>query len=170
VTVVVPPALRVATAAPLWRRFVAWILDGVLALVPIGIALVLSTGGPRSVFIGLGLAASLLVAIANDIVLVVRDGQSVGRRLLAIRVLDSHSMSPPRLGQVILRNIIGGGAVGIGWQPVAFLPAFLVIGPWPIICYGFAVADRRWHRGLNDRWAHTVVIDVAGERPERAGA
>jgi RDD family len=164
VTVVIPPALRVATAAPLWRRFVAWILDGLLALAPIGIALAISTSGPRSVFMGLGFAASLLVAIGNDIVLVARDGQSIGRRLLAIKVLDSHSMSPPLVWQVIWRNIVGGAGFGFAWQPLAFLPLLVVVGPWPIICYGFAVADRRWHRGLNDRWAHTVVIDVAGER------
>jgi hypothetical protein len=38
----------------------------------------------------------------------------------------------------------------------------VVISPWPIICYAFAVTDKRWHRGLNDRWASTVVIDVRG--------
>jgi uncharacterized RDD family membrane protein YckC len=163
VTIVVPPELRIATAAPLWRRFVAWVLDGLLPLVPILVAATTSRGHPRSVLTALAIATALLVAIANSIVLVARDGQSLGRRLLAIKVLDSHSMSPPSVPQVIFRNIIGGASFGLGWHPFAFLPLFLVAGPWPFICYGFAVADRRWHRALNDRWAHTVVIDVAGE-------
>ena len=163
-TVIVPPELRVATAAPLWRRFVAWSLDGLLPLVPILIAAVPSTGHPRSLLMALGIGTALLIAITNSIVLVARDGQSIGRRLLAIKVLDSHSMSPPGVTQVIFRNIIGGASFGFGWHPFAFFPGFLIVGPWPFICYGFAVADRRWHRALNDRWAHTVVIDVAGER------
>jgi uncharacterized RDD family membrane protein YckC len=156
---------RVATKASLWRRFVAALVDGAISLLPILLALIVSwAGGPDAVF-ALGFLGSLAIVIANDIALVARTGQSIGRRLLGVRVVDSSKMTPPNLGQVIFRTVLSGTGIGIAWRPIAAIPALgILIGPWPLICYGFAVADRRWHRGLNDRWAHTVVIDVRAER------
>ena len=124
-----------------------------------------AAGGPRTALVSLAVFAAIAIAIANDVALVARSGQSVGRRWLGICVLDSHTMKPPHVGQVIVRNIVGGASFGIGLQPFAFLPGLmLIIGPWPIICYAPAIADRRWHRGLNDRWAHTVVIDLLADQ------
>jgi uncharacterized RDD family membrane protein YckC len=153
---------RVAAAAPLWRRFVACIIDGLLAMAPLAVVVLATHDGVlRSALVALALVAALLIGIGNGIVLVVRSGQSLGRRWFGIQVLDSHRMVPPDVWQVILRNIVGGVGFGIGWHPFGFLPGFMVIvSPWPIICYIPALIDRRWHRGLNDRWAHTVVIDL----------
>ena len=159
------PPTRAAAAAPLVRRFVAWLVDGALAGAPIVLALVATAGGgPRTALVSLAVVAAIAIGITNDIVLVARSGQSVGRRWLGICVLDSHAMQPPAVGQVIVRNIVGGASFGIAWHPFANLALIFVIGPWPIICYAPAVADRRWHRGLNDRWAHTVVIDLLAEQ------
>jgi hypothetical protein len=88
--------------------------------------------------------------------------------LLGIQIVDSYTMTPPSgwqvFGRNFLKHLLG---VGMAWHPFGGIPGFVVIvGPWPIICFVPAVADRRWHRGLHDRWSHTVVIDV---RPERAG-
>jgi RDD family len=160
-----PHILRVATAAPLWRRFVAWLVDGAIAAAPIVLAYaVTSSGGLRTVAMSVAFIAAITIAIVNGIVLVARSGQSIARRWLGISILDSHTMLPPHVGQVILRNFIGGSTFGIGWHPFAFLPSLMVIiGPWPIINYAPAIANRRWHRGLNDRWAHTVVIDLLAD-------
>ena len=157
---------HVATAASLWRRFFALLVDSAFAFFPILCALAVSwVGGPRTALLVVGVLGSIAIAIANDIALVVRTGHSVGRRVFDIRVVDSSTMVPPSVGQVIFRNFIGGSVWGVVWHPIAAIPAFgIIVGPWPLICYGFAVADRRWHRGLNDRWAHTVVIDVRRER------
>ena len=157
-----PPTRRVATAAPLWRRLVASIVDGLLALAPLAVVgLATNDGGLRSALVAIALLAALLIGIGNGIVLVARSGQSLGRRWLGIQVLDSHRMVPPDVWQVIWRNIVGGLGFGVGWHPFWFLPGFMVIvSPWAIICYIPAIIDRRWHRGLNDRWAHTVVIDL----------
>lgn len=155
---------RVATKASLLRRFVAALVDGALSFLPILLALIVSwAGGPE--LYALGFLGLIAIVSANDIALVARTGQSIGRRLLGVRVVDISKMTPPKVGQVIFRTVLSGTGTGIAWRPIAALPAFgILIGPWPLICYGFAVADRRWHRGLNDRWAHTVVIDVRGER------
>jgi uncharacterized RDD family membrane protein YckC len=121
-------------------------------------------GGPRRALVAIAFVAAIAIVIANDIALVARSGQSVGRRWLGICVLDSHTMLPPSVGQVIFRNVLGGAQFGLAWHPFSFWPGFmLIIGPWPIACYAPAIADRRWHRGLNDRWAHTVVIDVLAD-------
>jgi len=83
-----------------------------------------------------------------------------GKWLLGIQIVDSHTMVPPRGRQVVLRNLFKYGLnVGIPWHPFAGAP-MIVLGPWPIICFASAIADRSWHRGPHDRGAHTVVIDV----------
>jgi len=108
---------------------------------------------------------ALVAAAMNDVALVVRSGQSTGRRLLGLRVVDSATMTPPRVGEVLWRNILAGANFGVVWHPVAALSALaLTVGPWPVINYAFAVGDRGWHRALSDRWSRTVVIDVRRER------
>lgn len=154
---------RIATKASLWRRFVAALADGAISFLPLLFALIVSWAGGPQLF-ALGFLGLIAIVAANDIALVARTGQSIGRRLLGVRVVDSSKMTPPNLGQVIFRTVLSGTGTGVAWRPIAAIPAFgILIGPWPLICYGFAVADRRWHRGLNDRWAHTVVIDVRAE-------
>jgi uncharacterized RDD family membrane protein YckC len=154
---------RAATAAPLTRRFVAWILDSAIVLIPAALALTIARHHGPGLDVALLVVAAIVLAVINQLALVVRTGQSVGRRLFDIRVVDSTAMIPPRVGQVLWRNFIGGANVGILWHPIAALPN-VALGPWPLICYGFAVADGRWHRAVNDRWSHTVVIDVRQER------
>ena len=157
----VAPVRAVATAASLARRFLAGLIDFALATAPITLAVILRLplGAPPSAWIAVALA-SASIWIVNDLVVVARTGQSVGRRYLGIRVLDSHAMIPPTFGQVVFRNLVAEAAIGIAWHPFTSIPIFIVLGPWPVICYTPAVKDRRWHRALHDRWAHTVVIDV----------
>jgi hypothetical protein len=156
-----PPSGMVAAAAPLGRRFLAALIDFVLASAPITLAVILRLplGAQPIAWIAVALA-SASIWIVNDLVSVARTGQSVGRRYLGIQVLDSHAMNPPTLGQVALRNLVAEAAIGIAWHPFTGIPMFFVLGPWPLICYAPAVADRRWHRALHDRWSHTVVIEL----------
>jgi uncharacterized RDD family membrane protein YckC len=156
---------HVAASCSLSRRFIAWLLDSAILLSPVGTALALApAAGSRGTLVLLALLCSLVIAIGNDWIFVVRTGQSIGRRILGVRVVDSATMMPARAGQVLLRSLVGGATVGIAWHPIAALPTlFVLLGPWPLICYGFAAADRQWHRALNDRWSHTVAIDVRHE-------
>jgi uncharacterized RDD family membrane protein YckC len=111
------------------------------------------------------LIAVFAIYIVNEYVLVARTGQSLGKRLLAMRVVDSSTMRPPRVGQIMWRDIVMSGINGFGWHP--FGGAF-VVSPWPIVVFAAALLDTQWHRGLHDRWAHTLVIDVRGERTRNA--
>jgi uncharacterized RDD family membrane protein YckC len=90
-------------------------------------------------------------------------GSSVGRRLFGMRVVDSTTMAPPRFGQIIWRYAVQSASFGFAWHPFGS-SLMLVVGPWPLICFAPALFDEHWHRGLHDRLAHTVVIDVRGER------
>ena len=148
-----PETRRVATASPLWRRFAAWIADWALAFSPVGLVYVATDpGGLRDALELFALIATIVIAIANDIMLVARTGQSIGRKLCGIIVLDSRTMLPPLTEQAFLRCVLGTGAGGLVaalWLPICFIPAFI---------------DRQWHRGLNDRWAHTVVIDLLADQ------
>jgi hypothetical protein len=124
-----------------------------LAFSPIGLVYVVTDpGGLRDMLALFALIATIVIAIANDIVLVARTGQSIGRKLCGISVLDSGTMLPPLTAQAFLRGVLGsgaGGLVAVVWLPICFIPAFI---------------DRHWHRGLNDRWAHTVVIDLLADQ------
>jgi len=149
---------EVASAAALWCRLVAEVVDVCLDLCPL--VLIVALG--RTVGSVLASIGVIAIVVVNEFVLVVRRGQSVGKRWLAIQIVDSHTMTPPGGWQVAWRNFLKNVQIfGIGWHPFGGVPGFMVIvSPWPIICYAPAIADRRWHRGLHDRWSHTVVIDV----------
>jgi uncharacterized RDD family membrane protein YckC len=86
----------------------------------------------------------------------------LGKRLFAMRVVDSSTMRPPGRGQAFWRYGLRSAVVGIGWHP--FGGTIFTVGPWPFVCFAPALFDKQWHRGLHDRLAHTVVIDVRGER------
>ena len=110
---------RVARPAPPTRRFAAWILDSALVLSLLVIAQL--TGAPDAIVIVLFIAA-IAMAIANELVLVVRTGQSIGRRVFAVKVLDSNRMTPPGTWQVIWRNLVAGPGFGMAWHPISALP------------------------------------------------
>lgn len=149
---------RAARPAPISRRFAAFVLDEVLVALPLIVAEVTRASNWT---IALAFVASVVLSIANGVVLVVRSGQSVGRRVFALKVLDSNRMTPPGAWQVIWRNTLAGPGIGFAWHPISALPGFIVIlSPWPLICYGTILFDRRWRRGLHDRWSRTVVVDA----------
>lgn len=154
----------VAKAAPLHRRIAALVVDlgidssPILLLTAIGWFADGALFGACVALFGIG---AIAVVMINEYALVVSRGQSVGKRLLGIQVVDSHTMLPPHGWEVVWRNaaksLFGGG---FAWTPLAAASGFtIIVGAWPLICFAPAIADR-WHRGLHDRWAHTVVIDV----------
>jgi uncharacterized RDD family membrane protein YckC len=149
---------RVAHSAPVLRRFAAWVLDTVLVCLPPIVAVVAHAS---DWVLLVALFSAVLISIANDVVLVVRSGQSVGRRIFAVMVLDSKRMTPPGVWQVLWRNLLAGPGVGYAWHPISAWSGFIVVlGPWPFLCYGAIFFDRCWRRGLHDRWSGTVVIDA----------
>jgi len=139
-----------------WRRFVAWgILDClILGAIETVVALVL-WGLPALIFglidqnlIGIGSLTGGILAAAGVIVAYIlyvvvptgKTGQTLGKRIMGIRVVDKDG-NPPGMGKAFLREIIGKAVSEI------------------IFCLGFILAAfdnqrRAWH----DRIAGTYVI------------
>ncbi|MEO0141313.1 MAG: RDD family protein [candidate division WOR-3 bacterium] len=122
-----------------WRRFVAWaVLDG-LILGAIGAAVFLILWGIPTLVFGLinqklaavgglvglilGLAGVIVAYILYVIIPTGKTGQTIGKRIMGIRVVDK-SGSPPGIGKAFLREVVGKliseAIFGLGFILAAF--------------------------------------------------
>lgn len=151
---VTTPQLRIRTPegitfaynlAGLPTRFLAWFVDGaVILLIIIVLNIVTALIRPLSGDISnaLGILAYLVVSLGYGIILEWGcRGQTLGKRLLGIRVMDIHGLNL-HFSQVILRNIL---------RPVDQLPGAYLVGAVT------AFISPRCQR-LGDLAANTVVI------------
>ena len=139
------------SAPPPPRRLAAGVVDVVVDWSPLLLVALLSRsihGAVLAVLVVLGAAGVLAIVVVNEFVCVTRSGQSVGKRLLAIQVVDVHAMMPPDVGQLFWRNLLRSIQFGVVWHPFGTLTSFIVVvGPWPVICYapqsriGVGIAD-----------------------------
>lgn len=154
-----------------WRRFAAWVLD-VIALGLVGwvlglvLAHALAAMGPWGRVFGF-LVACLYFAVLDSHW---GQGQSLGKRLMAIRVLSSSGqlLSPWQAG---LRFV----PVGLPWfsNGAAFAPSLLsswLIYPLTAVILGLALSqlylsvfNRPSRQLVHDVWLSTVVVP-AGQR------
>jgi len=115
------------------RRMLARLIDYLIFLVP---AIVAAAAIP-SATIGFPVFFVLLIAGgAQDILGTARWGQSAGKALFGIRVIDERSHRPPDLWHAFLR-----------WWLPALLPPLLVWVTW----------DKR-RQGIHDKAAETFVV------------
>jgi uncharacterized RDD family membrane protein YckC len=122
---------------------VAWIVGGALAVVA---SLFDLPDNVQTVLIAVGAAAALLWVVGYFAVYWASTGQTLGNRIMQIRVRSADADAPLGLGRALLR-VLG-----------AFLSAL-------ILFLGFAmiVVDPR-RRGLLDYVAGSVVVHVPDER------
>lgn len=123
--------------ASLGARFVAQILDGVAALIILYVPLILL------MLVGyIGSIGGSIVLIAYVTYLLFQDalpnGQSLGKRVLRLRVVNKTSRQSCGLGASFLRNIL-----------------LLLLGPIDIV-----FANSRYKQRLGDRLAKTIVISA----------
>lgn len=151
-----PPGYASAYAyAGLGTRFVAAFVDliilGMIAIVaalPFGIMTaisVLSTGGTGwvwSVFAGPFTLILWLLWILYFSYFESKTGQTLGKRLVNIRVIDVRTGRPPDLGKAVLRNLLRL----VDWLPALYLLGFLVAALTPN------------KQRLGDLLADTVVV------------
>lgn len=151
-------ALALPIAAP-WRRFAAYLLEAVAFSIVIAIILVYSAGGAE-VF-------NAAIGVTSGLVLVATLGATIGMMVLRIRVvtLDAPDRLAPGWRVAIVRYLVA-------WWPQTLV---LVIDPfydiedwgwiavvmqiWLVLCFTPILLDPA-RRGLHDRVAGTVVIDV----------
>jgi uncharacterized RDD family membrane protein YckC len=115
--------------------------------------------GRNSVHYGTSLAESAVAAVlymAYDTWLIGRTGQTLGKRLLRLRVANLSDGNTPSY-QVSLAR------AAVLWVPFAFLCACV----WTVICGGWSYFDRPYKQGLHDKAARTVVV-TTDEPPRTA--
>jgi uncharacterized RDD family membrane protein YckC len=119
--------------ASISRRMTARLVDLVVEFVPAIVAAI----AIHSSAIGFTVFMLLLLGgMAQDILGTAHWGQSVGKALLGIRVIDEHSGLPPDLWHAFLR-----------WWMSGLLPPLLVWATW----------DKR-RQGIHDKAAETLVV------------
>jgi len=87
--------------------------------------------------------------IAYDTVLTARNGQTLGKQLLNMRVANLNDGSTPSVQTSLIR-------AAVLWLPFAFCCACV----WTAIAGGWSFFDRPYKQGLHDKAAKTVVVST----------
>ncbi|WP_420802611.1 RDD family protein [Streptomyces cavernae] len=139
------------------KRVLARIIDMLIVGIVVGL---LSWGvgtmewdvDPDRVDYGSSLGQSVIAAVlytAYDTVLIARTGQTVGKKLLNMRVARLSDGANPDWGSSLLR-------AAVLWIPFAFCCACV----WTAICGGWSFFDRPYKQGLHDKAGRTVVVST----------
>lgn len=100
--------------------------------------------------VGNSFTQSLIAAalyIAYDTFMTARNGQTLGKRWLRMRVADLADGSNPSVQTALIRALVL-------WLPFAFCCACV----WTVIAGGWSFFDRPYKQGLHDKAAKTVVV------------
>ncbi|MGC5037786.1 RDD family protein [Streptomyces sp. DT190] len=95
-------------------------------------------------------AVAAVLYIAYDTVLTARTGQTLGKRLLRMRVANLDNGATPSVQTALAR-------AAVLWIPFAFCCACV----WTAICGGWSFFDRPYKQGLHDKAAKTVVVSTS---------
>ncbi|MFD9910702.1 RDD family protein [Streptomyces sp. NPDC059063] len=98
---------------------------------------------------GQALLAALLY-VAYDSYFISKNGQTLGKKWLGLRVANLNDGSTPTLQTALAR-------AAVLWVPFAFCCACI----WTAICGGWSFFDKPYKQGLHDKAAKTVVVSVS---------
>lgn len=132
--------------ASIINRWVAMFIEGAILTVMLMIPNMISTIGLRFeniilVLLGLILHLGILIAYLVINIQFWKKGQSIGKRLLGLRVVNVENYQPLGLGEMALREIIG-----------KWISSVLIIG------YIIALFDSE-NRTLHDRIVGSIVVE-----------
>ncbi|MFF7737233.1 RDD family protein [Streptomyces sp. NPDC007984] len=94
-------------------------------------------------------AIAAVLYIAYDTVLTARTGQTLGKKLLHMRVANLDNGATPSVQNALAR-------AAVLWIPFAFCCACV----WTAVCGGWSYFDRPYKQGLHDKAAKTVVVST----------
>ncbi|HEU0120208.1 MAG TPA: RDD family protein [Bryobacteraceae bacterium] len=144
-------AFSLPLAGPVSRLLALW-LDMVIVMVAGGmlqkvlaVVSALSPDAAQAAITVLFFAVSLLYGIVMEWVW---QGQTVGKRLLGIRVMDRDGL-PIHVSQIVVRNLL---------RPVDMLPLFYLVG-------GVTAMATRYGQRIGDLAANTVVVRTRRTAP-----
>ncbi|WP_149824831.1 RDD family protein [Streptomyces tailanensis] len=140
------------------KRVLARILDMILVGIVVGLLAwafrisqySMDTG---DIEVGKSLAQEALAAvlyIAYDTFFTVRNGQTLGKQLMKLRVANLDDGSTPSVQTALMR-------AAVLWIPFAFCCACV----WTAIAGGWSFFDKPYKQGLHDKAAKTVVVSTS---------
>ncbi|MFF5479809.1 RDD family protein [Streptomyces sp. NPDC012935] len=88
--------------------------------------------------------------IGYDTYLTAKTGQTLGKKLLDMRVANLDNGATPSVQTSLIR-------AAVLWIPFAFCCACI----WTVICGGWSYFDRPYKQGLHDKSAKTVVVSTS---------
>ncbi|MCX4981153.1 RDD family protein [Streptomyces sp. NBC_00572] len=92
---------------------------------------------------------TIVAYVAYDTVMVARNGQTLGKKWMKLRVAMLNDGSTPPMNQSLLRAIVL-------WLPALICCACL----WPLLILILILVDKPYKQGLHDKAAKTVVVSV----------
>ncbi|WP_338898020.1 RDD family protein [Streptomyces sp. TG1A-60] len=139
------------------KRVLARIIDMILVAIVVGLlawAFGISqyAAGSDDFEFGKSLAQETIAAIlyiGYDTFFTVRDGQTLGKRLMKLRVANLNDGSTPTMQTALTR-------AAVLWIPFAFCCACV----WTAIAGGWSFFDKPYKQGLHDKAAKTVVVST----------
>ncbi|KOX24638.1 MULTISPECIES: RDD family protein [unclassified Streptomyces] len=146
------------------RRILARLIDWVIVVVPLAIigipfkvydrvttdddfgdAVTSFNGGGQLVF----QLITIVAFVAYDTVLTARNGRTLGKKLMKLRVAMLNDGSTPPMSQSLLRAVVL-------WLPALICCACL----WPLLLLILILVDKPYKQGLHDKAAKTVVVST----------
>ncbi|APE21867.1 MULTISPECIES: RDD family protein [Streptomyces] len=92
---------------------------------------------------------TIVAYVAYDTVMVAKDGQTLGKKWMKLRVAMLNDGSTPPMSQSLLRAVVL-------WLPALICCACL----WPLLILILILVDKPYKQGLHDKAAKTVVVSV----------
>ncbi|MCD2466607.1 MULTISPECIES: RDD family protein [unclassified Streptomyces] len=92
---------------------------------------------------------TIVAFVAYDTVMVAKNGQTLGKKWMKLRVAMLNDGSTPPMSQSLLRAIVL-------WLPALVCCACL----WPLLLLILILVDKPYKQGLHDKAAKTVVVSV----------
>ncbi|MFE0653001.1 RDD family protein [Streptomyces sp. NPDC059534] len=92
---------------------------------------------------------TIVAYVAYDTVMTARNGQTLGKKLMKLRVAMLNDGSTPPMSQSLLRAVVL-------WLPALICCACL----WPLLILILILVDKPYKQGLHDKAAKTVVVSV----------
>lgn len=159
-------SFELATA---WQRLGAYFLNqllSVLSFVPgafLGAMLVGGDSGQRYAYAVLGALAGYLILCIFQLIWMTRDGQSLGKKIMKIRVIDEDGGNPGFVRYVLQREFLVYLLLGVVVFIVAFvseaLSNFINLAFW-MICLVMLFRESDNRQTLQDKFAKTYVVQV----------
>ncbi|MGW0119591.1 RDD family protein [Streptomyces sp. NPDC003327] len=92
---------------------------------------------------------TIVAYVAYDTVMTAKNGQTLGKKLMKLRVAMLNDGSTPPMSQSLLRAVVL-------WLPALICCACL----WPLLLLILILVDKPYKQGLHDKAAKTVVVTV----------